>query len=1284
MRRLFEEVIDIKSIGEYEREALSFEIGKAAISKETAVLSVPVKLNFVIPYDEHLKLKAVIKNKIPGISDVKFTYEYADVMLTPDDTVRLAIPHIIEEINGSFATVTKTIRTDEYTLKDDSLVMMALGETAVDKLNSDVAALFEKLFNKHFGLALSVSFKNLDDAYLKAREEREKKAAEEMERIAREAAEKREAAAKNGSGALTGTGSGAQNAGSNGGSGFGTGISQGGRPADGGQVSRPSGGYRRRDRYEPVKGNIIMGKAVSGEASEMGTLTPDSGNVIVEGILFKKDSRTIKNDRRLVTLLITDKKTSVCVKMFVVPQKWDDIDEYLKIGDFVRVRGEAQWDTYENVLVVMGSDLEKSTVPKRVDTCERKRVELHAHTKMSQMDGLNEIGEMVKIHGEWGFPAMAVTDHGVVQAFPKAANEAKAFPDMKIIYGMEGYVFDDRDCINEDGSIDYKKKPTNHIILLAQNQEGLKNLYKLVSLSHMEYFYKRPRLPKSVITKYREGIIIGSACEAGEVFRAITGNKSEEEIEETASFYDYLEIQPLTNNRFMIENGMVSDEEDLRNFNRRIVALGEKLGKPVVATTDSHYSEPEDAIYRNILMAGQGYGDEGGQGLYLRTTNEMLEEFSYLGEEKAEEVVIDNPNRIADMIERIRPVPEGKFPPKIENAADMLRKRCMEKACSIYGDPLPQEISDRLEAELVPIIREGYAVMYMAAVMLVEKSMSDGYLVGSRGSVGSSFAATMAGITEVNPLPPHYICPNCKNLEWGDNEEYDCGVDMPEKICPVCGTKYRQDGFTIPFQTFLGFEADKEPDIDLNFAGEYQPVAHKYVDEIFGSKNVFKAGTVGTVADRTAYGYVMKYHEERGLPINKFEADRLAKRCEGVKRTTSQHPGGIIIVPDDHEIYEFCPIQYPANKVDSGIVTTHFDYHAIDQNLLKLDILGHDVPSIIRHLQDMTGLDPIKDVPLKDEKVNSIFASADALEIKDPDYRFVHGSYGIPEFGTRFTRQMLDDTHPSRFADFVRISGLSHGTDVWTNNAQDFIRSGDATIKDVISTRDDIMNYLILKGLPNKDAFNIMEKVRKGKGVSDEYAELMADHDVPDWYIESCRKIKYMFPRAHAVAYVMMSYRVAYFKVYYPAEFYAAYFTTKVSEFDAETILRGKHAVLEKMDMLNAKGKNMTKKEEDEVTVLEVAYEMYARGYEFSDAVLGESQALRFMVKDGRVLLPYVALPNVGEQAAKQFFEAYREKPYETIEEAQSRSGINKSVTETFKAHGLFKGLPETDQLSLF
>ncbi len=1131
---------------------------------------------------------------------------------------------------------------------------------------------------------------------------------------------------------------------------------------------------------------------------------------------------------------MTDRKTSVCLKAFCSNQKWEEIDSLLKSGDYIKVRGETEWDRYDNCLVVMLKDINKGKMKKRQDTYEGgKRVELHAHTKMSSMDGLNDVANLVKTAAAWGQPAVAVTDHGVVQSFPDAAKTAKKLASdkenpvqIKIIYGMEGYVFDDRDCHNEDGTIDFKKKNTNHIILLAATQEGLKNIYKLVSYSHLEYFYKRPRLPWSVIEAHREGIIIGSACEAGEVYRAVAAGKSREEIEDITSRYDYLEIQPLINNRFMIEQGMVSGEEELREHNRQIVALADRLGKPVsrydyleiqplinnrfmieqgmvsgeeelrehnrqivaladrlgkpvVATTDAHYDEPESAVYRNILMAGMGFKDaENGQGLYMRTTDEMMEEFSYLGEETARRVVIENTNQIADMIDgNILPVPKGKFPPKIPGAEETLRKTCMEKAHSIYGEPLPEKIGTRLEKELSSIIDNGYAVMYVSAQMLVHKSMEDGYLVGSRGSVGSSFAATMAGITEVNPLEPHYICPNCKNLIWGDmqtydcgidmpemdcpecgtpmhrdgytipfatflgfdgdkepdidlNFAYDCGIDMPEMDCPECGTPMHRDGYTIPFATFLGFDGDKEPDIDLNFAGEYQATAHKYVGEIFGEKNVFKAGTVGTVADKTAYGYVMKFADEFNRPeyqatahkyvgeifgeknvfkagtvgtvadktaygyvmkfadefnrpINKFEADRLTQGCTGVKRTTGQHPGGIIIVPDDHEIYEFCPVQHPANDVKSDIITTHFDYHKIDENLLKLDILGHNIPSMIRQLQDMTGIDPMK-ADLTDRKVLSIFNGIEALDIKNPDYKYTHGSYAIPEFGTSFVRQMLDDTKPDKFADLVRISGFSHGTDVWLNNAQDYIRSGTATMREVISTRDDIMNYLILKGIENKTSFQIMEDVRKNRPLKEEQLRVMKEHGVPDWYIDSCIKIQYMFPRAHAVAYVMMSFRMAWYKVYYPVEFYATHFSSVVANFDADTILKGPQACLDRIEMIQAMGNNATAKEQADILVLEVAYEMYSRGYEFAPARLGKSKALKFWSDEGKVLLPFVALEGVGDSAAKALADAYDEKPFFTIEEAVNRAKLNKTAVEALRAHGVFEGLPETDQLSLF
>ena len=916
---------------------------------------------------------------------------------------------------------------------------------------------------------------------------------------------------------------------------------------------------------------------------------------------------------------------------------------------------------------------------------------------MSSMDGLNEPADIVNQAAAWGQPAVAITDHGVVQSFPDAAKAAKKLKDkgkdIKVIYGIEGYVFDDEGLIDEDGNIDYKARPTNHIILLAATQEGLKNIYKLVSYSHLNYFYKRPRLPKSVIAAHREGIIIGSACEAGEVYQAFYKQKSHEEILKIAEFYDYLEIQPLINNKFLTEDrtegGRYPDRrqltvEELKEINTKIVELGEEMGKPVVATTDAHYDSPTSAIYRNIIMAGQGFKDaENGQGLYLRTTDEMMEEFAYLGEERARKVVIENTNIIADQIGELLPVPKGKFPPKIPGAEDTLRETCMNKAHSIYGDPLPEEIATRLDKELNSIIDNGYAVMYVSAQMLVKKSLEDGYLVGSRGSVGSSFAATMAGITEVNPLDPHYVCPDCKYLEWGDMELYDCGIDMPPKKCPKCGADLNRDGYTIPFATFLGFDGDKEPDIDLNFAGEYQPIAHKYVGVIFGEKNVFKAGTVGTIADKTAFGYVSKFYEEQGIPINKFEKDRLTQHCTGVKRTTGQHPGGIIIVPDDHEIYEFCPVQHPANDVKSDIITTHFDYHKIDENLLKLDILGHNVPSMIRQLQDMTGVDPLN-VPLTDRKVLSIFNGIEALDIKMPDYKYTHGSYAIPEFGTSFVRQMLDDTKPDKFADLVRISGFSHGTDVWLNNAQDYIRQGVATMREVISTRDDIMNYLMLKGIENKMSFQIMEDVRKNRPLKEAQLEVMKSHGVPDWYIDSCIKIQYMFPRAHAVAYVMMSFRMAWYKVYYPREFYATYFTSVVQDFDADTILKGPDAILEKIDLIKAKGQAATAKEGSEIIVLEVAYEMYARGYEFMDMKLGLSHATKFDVVDGKVLLPFMALSGMGETAAKSFAEEYKVKPYDTIEEITKRAKVNKASIEALKARGVLKGLPETDQLSFF
>lgn len=1288
MRRILENSIDFSKLGNLTKEDLKLETKKAVISEESRTLTLELELNFVLPYEAVDKFRRSLHGQLRDVEDVIVKFTYKDLLQTPQEALKFYIYHMITLVNGRYAHVTKTIYTDRFKLEGGVLTIYALGQLSVDVLNDEVADKFAKLLQRDLGLDVQVVFENDSDEYKDAGRQLEEKERivfeEHQERVAEAAAASREKSAEDlpfAAGSASGSGGfGGNNGGTGGANGANAGGNGGGAAKAGGE--KPFRGKRRRT-YVPVKGNLIMGSAINGAATPIADVGSESGKVIIEGEVFKTDSRTIREDSKLASLYVTDKRTSICVKAFVLNEKWDDIEEHLGKGTGVRIRGLAQWDRFDNCVTVMADDIEKIEKKDRVDTYPEKRVELHAHTKMSAMDGLNDVKRMVKTAEKWGHKAVAITDHGVVQSFPDASHAGK---EIKILYGCEGYLLDDDGLIAPDGTIDYKGRGTNHVILFAKNREGLKNLYKLVSLSHLEYYHRRPRIPKSVLTAHREGIIIGSACEAGEIFRAVMSGADEARLEELVNFYDYLEIQPLANNSFMLKNGTVSSEEELKEFNRKIVALGEKYNKPVCATCDAHYFDAEEALYRRILMAGQGFKDvEGDEGLYFRTTDEMMEEFMYLGEDKAYEVVITNTNLIADMIEPMMPVPKGKFPPKIDGAEEYLRRVCDERAEGMYGSPLPEEIRARLDKELNSIIDNGYAVMYRSAEMLVQKSLSDGYLVGSRGSVGSSFAATMSGITEVNPLPAHYLCPNpdCKHMEWGDKTQYDCGVDMPDKVCPKCGTPYKKEGFTIPFETFLGFEANKEPDIDLNFAGEYQATAHKYVEEIFGSENVYKAGTIGTIKDKTAYGYVAKYFEEREINVNKFELDRLTACCEGVRKTSGQHPGGIIIVPRSHEIYEFCPVQHPANDVKSDIVTTHFDYHSIDQNLLKLDILGHDAPSMIRQLQDMTGVDPLT-VPIKDDKVMTIFVGTEGLDIKDPDYKFTHGSYGIPEFGTKFVRQMLDDIQPTSFEELVRISGLSHGTDVWLGNAQDLIVNKVTTMKEAIATRDDIMNYLRLKGLPNADAFTIMEKVRKGKGLTEEQEALMREHDVPEWYIESCKKIKYMFPRAHAVAYVMMSARIAYYKVYHPVEFYAVWFTAKVQYFDEKVILRGQKAVEERMEEIIRKGKDASKKEEDEFIVLEVAYEMYARGYEFAPARLGASDSLRFLAYEGKVLLPFVAITGVGEGAATTFHEEYLRRPYETVEDISERGKINKTALDEMRQHGVLEGLPETAQMSLF
>ncbi len=1014
----------------------------------------------------------------------------------------------------------------------------------------------------------------------------------------------------------------------------------------------------------------IWEREIQRDSVAMSSLMEETPNIVVEGQICYLETKELKTGRTLITFDLTDFTCTYPVKIFLPPQ--EKPPESIKEGSWFKVQGRLQYDTFSKGLVIMPQAIQEIEPKERKDFATNKRVELHLHTKMSSLDAVINPVDAINMAKQMGHSAIAITDHGVVQAFPEAMQAAKK-AGIKVLYGVEGYL-----CESEE-----KESSSYHIILLAKNQKGMFNLYKLISLSHLNYFYRHPRIPRKLIDQYREGLIIGSACEAGELYQAILHQR--QDVEKIASFYDYLEIQPIGNNSFLLRDGFVKSKEELQEINNKIYNLGKKLNRPVVATGDVHFLNPKDEVFRRVLMMAQGYHDADNQPpLYYRSTEEMLEEFAYLGQEAAFEVVVENTNLIADMIEEVSPISDEYCPPYIEGADKQIEEMTYKKAHSLYGKELPKIVKERLDKELKAIISNGFAVLYLIAHKLVIKSLEDGYLVGSRGSVGSSLVATMCDITEVNPLPPHYRCPNCKHSEFITDPSYGCGVDLPDKACPICQEKYEKDGFDIPFEIFMGFKGDKVPDIDLNFSGIYQSTIHKYTEELFGQDHVFRAGTIGTLAQKTAYGFVAKYMEEHGKRWPEAEVNRIIRALVGIKRTTGQHPGGMVVVPEDREIYEFTPVQHPANDSEAGTITTHFDFHSIDANLVKLDILGHDDPTMLRMLSDLTGVDVTK-IPLDDPKTMEIFSSLDSLGIEPDDIGGLSvGILGIPEFGTNFVRRMVEETKPTTFAELVRISGFSHGTDVWTNNAQDLIREGKATLSEAIATRDDIMNSLIQMGMEPAVAFNIMERVRKGRGLTDENIEEMKKVNTPEWFIESCKKISYLFPKAHAVAYVTMAFRIAYFKVHYPLAYYTTYFSVRATDFPADLAPKGADAVRERLEELKAKGNDATEKESNMITVLEIILEAIMRGVKFCYVDIYNSDAFYFKITKEGLLPPFVALDGVGASAAEALYRAREEGEFVSVQDLQEKTKVSKNVIETLRIHGCLEGMPESSQMSLF
>ena len=1447
------------------------QISKVSTNPKRDAIRIHINSKILIQKDHIFLLERSIKDQlfpnVPMLIKIYEKYELSD-QYTPRKLMEIYHNSILDELREYSMVEYNLFRKAKWEFVEEQVMVLRLEQTVVAASKTDeLVRILEKIFHERCGFPVQVRVEYEEVKPSKYREQSDQKIKQEVANIASviQSAKGTEKAAA----AQEQTGQQGQQG-------------QQGRKGreDKGDASfrRAPRGFKRSDNPD-----VLYGRDFEEDAMPIEQLVGEIGEVVLRGRIMTLDTREIRNEKTIIIFSITDFTDSINVKMFVKNDELSEILEGIKKGAFIKIKGVSNIDRFDGELSIASVVGIKSIADfrtGRMDTSPVKRVELHCHTKMSDMDGVSDVGDIIKQAVKWGHKAVAITDHGVVQSFPEANHAIPKDADLKIIYGMEAYLVDDlkeivtdsrnqslddtyvvfdlettgfspvnnriieigavkvvegritdrfstfvnpdvpipfdiekltgindhmvleapmieqvlpeflefcegavmvahnagfdmsfvqrnakrmgislhktvvdtvslarvllpqlnrfkldtvakalnisldnhhravddaactaeiflkfvemlkdRDVTSLDGvnsisTLDHtaiKKLPTYHAIILARNDVGRVNLYRLVSMSHIDYYAKRPRVPKSLYMKYREGLLIGSACEAGELYQALLRESPQEEIARLAQFYDYLEIQPLGNNEFMLrdEKSTVNSRQDLINLNKRIVELGEQFRKPVVATCDVHFLNPEDEVYRRIIMAGKGFKDADMQApLYYRTTEEMLEEFSYLGSEKAEEVVITNTNKIANMIERISPVRPDKCPPVIEDSDKTLRNICYNTAHEMYGDELPPVVVERLERELNSIISNGFAVMYIIAQKLVWKSNEDEYLVGSRGSVGSSFVATMAGITEVNPLAPHYYCKKCHYSDF-DSELVKSfgggsGCDMPDRNCPECGEPLVKAGFDIPFETFLGFKGNKEPDIDLNFSGDYQGNAHRYTEVIFGEGQTFRAGTIGTLADKTAFGNVKNYYEERGVRKRNCEITRIVDGCVGVRRTTGQHPGGIIVLPHGEEIYSFTPVQRPANDMTTDIITTHFDYHSIDHNLLKLDILGHDDPTMIRMLEDLTGLDA-KTIPLDNKEVMSLFLNTEALGIKPEDIGGCKlGSLGIPEFGTEFVIQMLQDTKPKTFSDLVRISGLSHGTDVWLGNAQTLIEEGKATISTAICTRDDIMIYLIQMGMDSELSFTIMESVRKGKGLKPEWEEAMIKANVPDWYIWSCKKIKYMFPKAHAAAYVMMAFRIAYFKVFYPLAYYAAFFSIRASSFNYEIMCLGRDKLEYFLDDYKRRNDTLSKKEQDTLKDMKIVQEMYARGFEFMPIDIYRAQASKFQIIDGKLMPSFSSIDGLGDKAADAIVDAAKDGKFLSKDDFRARTKVSKTVTDLMDDLHLLGDLPESNQLSLF